>query len=77
MRVDVCASASQSNDGVPPALRERIAHETREIQRAEIAAPVRGQRLFAAGIAAPIVSIRQVVVSVDGVDEHDARLGMS
>ena len=57
--------------------RERILHEARQVDAAQVAAAVRRERLLAAGIAGfDRLAIREVVVAVHRVDEHDARLGV-
>ncbi len=55
---------------------ERVAHEARQDDGAEVAAAVGRQRLFTAGIRGrDALAVRQVVVGVDAVEEEDARLG--
>ena len=54
-----------------------VAHEAREIDRAEAAAAVRRQRLLGAGIGRlDRLAVVEVVVAVDAVEEQDARLGV-
>ena len=70
----VAAKALKSNAGPG---RERVMHEARQIDTAEVAAAIRGKRLLAAGIAGlDRLAVRQVVVAIHRVDEHDARLGV-
>ena len=57
--------------------RERIVHELRQIDAAEITAPIGGKGLLATGVAGfNQLAILQVVVTVDRVDEQHSRLGV-
>ncbi len=56
-------------------LRERMAHEAREVHRAEEARAIGRQRLLAAGVRGADVLAPPVVVHlIDAVDEDEARL---
>ena len=56
---------------------ERALHEARQVDRAEAAAAVGRQRLFAAGIGrTDALAVGEVVVAVDGVEEQHAGLGV-
>ena len=57
--------------------RERIVHELRQVEAAEITAPVGGECLLATGVACfNQLAILQVVVTVDRVDEQHSGLGV-
>ncbi len=64
--------------GVEPRLRrERIAHKSGEIDRAQAAAAVVGQKLLGARVGRlEGFAVIQIVVSVGGVEKQNARLGV-
>ncbi len=71
---DGFAERLQQEGGV---VRERVRDEARQVDRAEVAAAVRGQRLLAAGVGGgDALAVPEVVVAVDAVDEEDAGLGV-
>ena len=56
---------------------ERVGDEQREIDAAQAAAAVCGQRLFAARIGRfDCFAVREIVIGIDAVDENHARLGV-
>ncbi len=56
---------------------ERILDEARQVDRAEQACPVWGQRLFPTWVSAVDgFAIPQIVAAVDAIDEHHPRLGV-
>ncbi len=76
MRVNTFTTRRNSSQSKSASARERMAHETREIDRAEQARAVGRQRLLAAGIGRADVLAEPVVVHlVDAVDQHESRLG--
>ena len=76
MRVNTFTTSRYSSQSNSAKSRERMAHEARQIHRAEQARAIRRQRLLAARVGGADVLAPPVVVHlVDAIDEDEARLG--
>ena len=76
MRVKTRTTSRYSFQSKSRLVRERLAHEARQVDRAEQARAVGRQRLLAAGVGGADVLAPPVVVHlVDAVDQDEARLG--
>ena len=76
MRVNTRTTSRYSSQSKFGVVRERVAHEARQIDRAEQAGAIGRQRLLAARVGRADVLAPPVVVHlIDAVDQDEARLG--